>query len=74
MEKDLETQTEEIVQSMMYVSNQIDIKEKEISSLRSILSKYKKGLKKLHPEEDINVVEYLTKQKILRRERGINNE
>lgn len=66
-EKDIETQTEEIVQSMMYVSDKIDILNKEIASYRDILQKYKTALQKLHPDESVDIVEFLTKRKILER-------
>lgn len=63
----LDIETEEIVDSMVYVLKEIELKEKELSSLREIYYKYKTYLSKLYPNDDVNVIEYLTKEKILKR-------
>lgn len=62
-----QTEIEDIVQSMMYVQDEISAKEEEIKVLRGMYYKYKEYLKKKYPEENIDILEYVTKQKILKR-------
>lgn len=71
---DKTTELEDIVQSMMYVQDEIRAKEEELKMLRDIYFKYKNYLRKKYPEENIDILEYVTKQKILRRNNNGNSK
>lgn len=63
-----QTEIEDIVQSMMYVQDEIEAKEEELKVYREIYYKYKKYLKEKYPEENIDILEYTVKQKILKKQ------
>jgi hypothetical protein len=63
-----ETEIEDIVRSMMYVQDEITAKEEELKVYKDIYYKYKKYLKDKYPEENIDILEYTVKQKILQKQ------
>jgi hypothetical protein len=63
-----ETEIEDIVRSMMYVQDEITEKEEELKVYKDIYYKYKKYLKDKYPEENIDILEYTVKQKILKKQ------
>lgn len=62
------TELEDIVQSMMHVQDEIEAKQEEIKVLKDIYYRYKEYLRKKYPEENVDILEYVTKQKILKKE------
>lgn len=61
--------TTEIVKNIMEINREIDKKREELSKLSAKLYEYKNQLRKLHPNELVDVVEFETKQKIYREEK-----
>lgn len=62
-----QAEIEDIVQSMMYVQDEIKAKEEELKVYKDIYYKYKKYLKEKYPEENIDILEYTVKQKLLKK-------